>query len=399
MGKYQFIVSTVDFSKKKTIVNISFYLNEYVTKAGYATVMMLITSAGKRKRLPLPFQVQVKYWDKAKKRLKKNAPEAQVINLILDQEEAKITQIRQQFYLQDKDLTLDRLIYEYQHNQAQVDFVEFMKEHLPKQKIKPGSYRKEESRIRKFEKFRPKLLFSEITLELIDEYIAYMANTCKNNENTIDSNLRTLKKYLNLAKKQKIHFDLEVSDIRTKTIKGNRTNLSLEEVLRLLDFYNSRYISEKLRLPLGYFLFCCYTGIRLNEVKKLTREDIGHTITFVSDKTGKMQTNPVPKMAREVVEAYPLLFTEWISDQRMNDYIREACRFVGIRKHVSFHTSRHTFSTNFLRCGGKVEELQKLLAHSDISTTMIYAHIVETEFIDVSILDSATRRQRLYRDE
>ncbi|MFK8288445.1 tyrosine-type recombinase/integrase [Capnocytophaga canimorsus] len=76
-----------------------------------------------------------------------------------------------------------------------------------------------------------------------------------------------------------------------------------------------------------------------------------------------------------------------MSDQKMNDYIREAVNFVGIRKRVSFHTARHTFATNFLRKGGKVEDLQKLLDHSDISTTMIYVHIIETEQINTYILD------------
>jgi len=51
----------------------------------------------------------------------------------------------------------------------------------------------------------------------------------------------------------------------------------------------------------------------------------------------------------------------------------------GIEKNISFHVARHTFATNFLRSGGKVENLQKLLNHQSISTTMEYVHIIAEE--------------------
>ena len=50
-----------------------------------------------------------------------------------------------------------------------------------------------------------------------------------------------------------------------------------------------------------------------------------------------------------------------------------------IHKNVTFHVARHTFATSFLRAGGKVEKLQRLLGHTDIKQTMIYAHIVQAD--------------------
>ena len=262
-----------------------------------------------------------------------------------------------------------------------------MEKYVNEQNIKAGSLRKEKSRIAKIKRFQKEIPFSQITIEWVERYKSYMAKECKNNANTIDSNLKTLKKYLHMAEKYGIRLNIDTDDIKTRTHRSNRVNLSFPELDKLKDFYFSSYINPRLKLPLGYFLFSCYTGLRINEVKKLKRESVGKTITFTSDKTGKTNTIPVNNSARSFVEHYPDLFIKWISEQKMNDYIREAVNIVGINKRVSFHTARHTFATNFLRKGGKVEDLQKLLDHSDISTTMVYVHIIETEQINTCILD------------
>ncbi|MDO5607990.1 MAG: tyrosine-type recombinase/integrase, partial [Capnocytophaga sp.] len=270
---------------------------------------------------------------------------------------------------------------------SSTDFIVFMENALKVQTLKPGSYRKEKSRIAKLKRFQSEILFSEITSEWIGRLRSYMEKTCGNNANTIDSNLKTVKKYLKLTQKYGIRLQIDLDDIKMRTHRSNRTNLNFKELEKLKKYYYSEFISDRIKLPLGYFLFSCYSGLRINEVKKLRRTDIGSTITFTSDKTGKINTIPLGKTAREFVAGYPDLFDKFISDQKTNAYVREAALFVGIRKHVTFHTARHTFATNFLRRGGKVEELQKLLDHSDIATTMIYVHIVSKEQIDVSILD------------
>lgn len=375
-------------NKKIVTMNVKLYLREYVNKNGKSPIYLVVTSQGKRIRQSLGIEVAPKDWDTQTSRVKKSDPDALELNLIIDNKIKKITEVRTQYHLSDRTLTLDKLSDELQNAAASSDFVAFMEKNIQNQIFKDGSLRKERSRLEKIKKFQNPIPFNQIDLRWIDKYKFFMASVCKNNPNTIDSNLKTIKKYLRLAKKYGIRFDLDLDDIKTSTHKSNRTNLTIEELNKLKNFYFSEYISERLKLPLGYFLFSCYTGLRLNEVKKLTRSTIGNIITFTSDKTSKTNTIPINKTALSFVENEPNLFVKWISDPKMNDYIREAVKFVGIRKKVSFHTARHTFATNYLRKGGKVEHLQKLLDHSDISTTMIYVHIVDKENIkDVFLLD------------
>jgi site-specific recombinase XerD len=63
-------------------------------------------------------------------------------------------------------------------------------------------------------------------------------------------------------------------------------------------------------------------------------------------------------------------------------YLLKCTTAAGIKKTVSFHVARHTFATTFLRIGGTVEVLQKLLGHSKLETTMEYIHIMEETLID-----------------
>lgn len=65
------------------------------------------------------------------------------------------------------------------------------------------------------------------------------------------------------------------------------------------------------------------------------------------------------------------------ADPVTNRYLKEIATAVGIKKNVSYHMSRHTFSTNYLNRGGSVEVLKELLGHSDIKTTMAYVHMTD----------------------
>ena len=107
---------------------------------------------------------------------------------------------------------------------------------------------------------------------------------------------------------------------------------------------------------------------------------IENTLIFPMKKgrhLGKICRVPLNETAKKfILNNYGLLFDP-VAEKQVNLDLKEIARSAGINLKLSFHIGRHTFAVQFLLAGGNVQELQKILGHSNINTTMIYVHITE----------------------
>jgi integrase len=136
------------------------------------------------------------------------------------------------------------------------------------------------------------------------------------------------------------------------------------------------------------FLFCCLVGIRYSDIKALTwgnivKSDIGYQLDFKVKKTGSIETPPVSDEAmkwlpkRNKAKDDELIYKLPKNDSA-NAQLSRWVKSASISKKITWHCSRHTAATLNLSLGVPIEVVSKLLGHSRISTTQIYAKIVNT---------------------
>ena len=156
-----------------------------------------------------------------------------------------------------------------------------------------------------------------------------------------------------------------------------RVYLTLDEVSRLAKAPCDYPVVKRM------FLFSCFTGLRLSDVKSLTWDNVvGEKICVVQQKTKTAVYIPLSKNAKRWMtddEELPekTMFPGCPDKNTMARCINKWVRRAGIGKHVTFHIARHTFATLSLEYGADLYTVSKLLGHQKITTTQIYAKVVD----------------------
>lgn len=381
----------LDTTKIYVSMKEKFTIRSYKNAQGRSPLSLHITGDSKRERILLNINVNPKEWDLKKERLIPLSRENQDVNLILDNIKSKLTEIKTSYRLADRVLTPEHLKKEFLNGMPRIRFTSFFEMALEEEKvlITKGSYNRYRSVLKKIKAYDDDVTFMDINEEWFDKFKKHLKGI-GNQSTTVAGNIAAVKKFLALAIKSGIRLRVNLDEIKVGSTKGNRTSLTAFELKRCAGYYFSDYINPPHRLILGYFLFSCMTGLRISDVQKLTRNNfVDDYITFVSEKTNKDSSIAMNMNARKIINHEPLLFEKKFADQHINDELKKIMLLLKINKSVSFHVARHTFATSFLRAGGQVEKLQRLLGHSDISQTMIYVHIVQADAnAEIFLLDS-----------
>ena len=178
-------------------------------------------------------------------------------------------------------------------------------------------------------------------------------------------------------------------EFKIKLEPVDRGYLTMHEVRLIMA---KKFPCKRLTHVRDIFIFSCFTGLAYIDVKKLVREKIQEGLDgqlWIMIKRGKTGTDvkvPLLEVPLGILEKYkdtdesselskPLLPV--LSNQKMNSYLKEIGDLCGIEKNLTFHCARHTFATNALSHGMPVESLAKMLGHSNIKTTQIYAKITD----------------------
>lgn len=173
---------------------------------------------------------------------------------------------------------------------------------------------------------------------------------------------------------------------------SNRPHLNIEEIKTLIRTPCKNAAVKKA------FLFACFCGLRVSDVKTLKWSDIrketdGICISKKMIKTKQVVTIPLSENALawmpskgnakldDLVFCLPSYFT-------INYQIKQWAKEAGLEKNITFHVARHTFATALLTMGADLYTTSKLLGHQNIKTTQVYAEVVNKKKVEtVNLLD------------
>lgn len=190
---------------------------------------------------------------------------------------------------------------------------------------------------------------------------------------------------------------MKMLDKREKFQPGKgeeREFLTIEELKLLM---NTPCSNEQVKKA---FIFSCFAGLRLSDVRGLTwnkimkmPDDSSLYVHVVMQKTQKPINVPLSAEAlrclEEKVDPNELIFNLPSSDATINYHIKKWVKKAEINKTISYHCSRHTFGTMMITLGADLFTTSKLLGHANITTTQIYSKIIDKKKVEaVNLVDN-----------
>ncbi len=369
-----------------------------------ATVFARISVNGRRCEISLKKKVNPQNWDDAKGKARGTKDEIRKLNEHIERVRTLIADGYHQLVQQKKVITVDAVKSLFVGaDDNEITLIKLGEYHNTemKDKLADGTmknYYTTQKYIAKFLKdkyHRNDISLAELNYKFILDFETFLSkHQPKDHQKPLHNNgimkhIERLCKMVNMAitmdwlekdpfSKYKQHFD-----------KVERFYLTKEE---LSSIEKKKFTIERLQVVKDLFLFSCYTGLAYIDTMNLTAGNIvkgidGNDWLITSrQKTDTDVRIPLLPQAEELIKKYynhpkavnyGTLFPV-ISNQKMNAYLKEIADLCNINKAITFHIARHTFATTVtLSNGVPIESVSKMLGHTTIRSTQVYAKVVE----------------------
>ena len=372
------------------MANVKLYLrkNNEEEKSGYIWLSFYIKN--ERVHFSTKVKVDEKNWNENKAAVTSGDKKAKDKNLVLEHILARVNDVFVKYRLRDKEITRNLFMRAYHRPTDFNTFYDFVTAAMKKTsvRIELSTLLTHHSVISKMRSYAPDLTFDDITKEWLDDYYLYLRKELGNNDNTAYKNMAVLKKYVRLAYKDGYMDENPFEEWMIRKIKTNCVYLTEEELETLVELYRHGRLEYKLHKTLEFFLFMCFSSLHIGDVKRLQLEqftDTSFTYFRIKLKNRKPEpivvpiSNPLASLLREIVGPRKKgpVFESTQADQTMNRNLKEIAEIAGINKVLTHKVGRHTFATIYLRKTKDIASLREILGHSDISETLIYAHVLD----------------------
>ncbi|MDD4149869.1 MAG: site-specific integrase [Bacteroidales bacterium] len=390
--------------EKRTTLSLLFFIKRTkLLKNGEAPVYMRITVKGSRADLAVNRSVNPDIWSTEKGACIGTTKEARMLNTYIESIKVQIHQIVNYLREDNAAITTEAIKNSFlgieEDNRTKI--LELFSEHNEKIKAlinidySPETVERYDTSLKHTRNFilskynRDDLYVTELNHEFIVDYEIYFKTVRKCSHNTTMKYIKNFKKIVRIAMFNGDITRDPFTNFKMRLKKVDRGFLSEEELNTIIakDFNNKRL--EQVR---DCFVFSCFTGLAHSDLKRLTKEhlvigtDGANWIKIKRKKTDNLSSIPILDVTQQILDKYKnddeclannvLLPVK--TNQKMNAYLKEIADVCGIDKNFSSHLARHTFATTVtLNNNVPIETVSKMLGHSSINMTKIYARLLD----------------------
>ena len=259
-------------------------------------------------------------------------------------------------------------------------FVEFCREHIEKENLRPNSLKNFKVVFDSLETSGILKTLADLTPANVNAYDAWLHSKNDKSDYTIHGYHKKVHKYTRLLwRLQMISSDPYEHVKFPKGSNKERNPLTEAELLKLRD----AKVKGHLERTRDLFIFMAYTGLaycdmQVFDFSTMTEERKDYTYIDGSRmKTGSKFFTPILPPAMEVLKKYDYKLPV-ISNQKINEYCHVLEALCQINKPVTCHIGRHSFATLMLSYGFSLETVKRMLGHKNITTTQIYGKILKS---------------------
>ena len=356
-------------------------------------------------------KIAPKYWNDSKQRAKETAQfrEYPEFNQRLKNIETAVNNCYRRLLNDNATITSDILRNELNKElnkkkpTQKQELIEWIEQEIEiiKQSQKVGSvqvYASLISHLKEFSKRKKyKVSFESINIDFYEQFKDYILNEKGLLTNTFGKQIKTLKTFLNLATEKGINTNMSYKSRLFKVLQESIDHpfLNNEELKHLYELQLKKGYLDRVR---DIFLIGCHTGLRFSDFTHLKDEnfekwDNGLVLKVKTKKTNQKVVIPVKPVVKAIWDKYKGKLPRPISNQKMNEYLKELCEVAEINKPtlikrtsgknviektcpkfqlISTHTARRSFATNAFLSGVPAISIMKITGHKTESSFMKY---------------------------
>ena len=389
--------------QRKSTFSILFYIKrKKLLKNGDAPVYMRVTVDGRFLEASLKRGVNPKVWNEKKQRSIGRDRLSLELNDYLDDTFSRLLKIHQCFINEKRVINPKTILDEWNGKVEKPKMLcEVFKEDNKKyrQRLEIGDVvlntvlrnERAERYLGEFIRKRYKaddIPFSSIDNAFVRDFHLFLRVDKKQEQNTANKYCKILKRIVTLALDNKW---MEINPFQGMRFQAKATNRQFLTEKELSTIMNKTFTLERLNVVRDIFVFCALTGLSFSDVEGLKPEHVSvdddgnYWIHKARQKTKNVCSIPYLESAREIADKYKGhhlcesrgVLLPVISNQRMNSYLGEIAGICGITKPLTMHIARHSFACLALANGVSMEIIARMLGHSDIRTTKIYAKVID----------------------